>query len=120
MKIFGIGLVAFALVMLQLLIYKKLWDKNLKVSVFFQQSGISEGEKGEIVEVIENKKRLPLAMLKVKFQTSRNLGFSDDIGSKTTDQYYRNDIFQINAGEKITRTLKFTGNKRGYYRTLCG
>ena len=116
MKILGIGVVAFLLVVLQMLVYKKLWDRNLKVSVMFSQPGISEGETGEIVEIIENRKRLPLSMLKVKFQTSRNLGFIDDVGSKTTDQYYRNDIFQIGGGEKITRTLKFIGNKRGYYR----
>ena len=90
MKIIGIGIVAFALVLLQSLLYKKYWDKNLHVSVFFQQTGISEGEDGEVIEVIENRKQLPLIMLKVKFQTSRNLGFLDDIGSKTTDQSQEN------------------------------
>ena len=115
MKIIGIGIVAFVLVLLECLIYKKYWDKNLNVSVFFQQNGISEGEEGEIIEIIENRKRLPLTMLKVKFQTSRYLGFLDAIGSKTTDQYYRNDIFQVGSGEKITRKLRFVGTKRGYY-----
>ena len=115
MKIIGIGLVAFVLVLLECLIYKKYWNKNLSVSVFFQQDGISEGEEGEVVEIIENRKPLPLTMLKVKFQTSRYLGFLDAIGSKTTDQYYRNDIFQVGAGEKITRRLRFIGIKRGYY-----
>ena len=75
MKIIGIGFIAFVLVVLQCLIYKKYWDKNLLVSVFFQQDGISEGEEGEVIEIIENRKRLPITMLKVKFQTSRYLGF---------------------------------------------
>lgn len=116
MKIIGIGIIAFFLVVIQMLIYKKIWSKNLYVSINFQQKAIYEGEEGEIVEVIENRKRLPLPMLKVKFQTSRNLEFGDDKGSKTTDQYYRNDIFQVGSGEKITRTLRFRGKKRGYYR----
>ena len=116
MKIIGIGIIAFFLVVLQMLLYKKYWAKNLYVSVRFRQDAIYEGDEGEIVEVIENRKRLPLPMLKVKFQTSKNLGFLDEKGSKTTDQYYRNDIFQVGSGEKITRTLKFRGNKRGYYR----
>ena len=116
MKIIGIGIIAFFLVVLQMLLYKKYWAKNLYVSVSFRQDAIYEGDEGEIVEVIENRKRLPLPMLKVKFQTSKNLGFLDEKGSKTTDQYYRNDIFQVGSGEKITRTLKFRGNKRGYYR----
>jgi len=115
MKIIAIGILAVILFLLQSKIYEKLWNKNLKVSVSFAQKGISEGEKGEVIEVVENRKYLPLTMLKVKFQTSRHLEFADDQGSRTTDQYYRNDIFQIGGGEKITRTLTFTGKKRGYY-----
>lgn len=116
MKIIGIGIIAFFLVVIQMLLYKKYWAKNLHVSVTFRQNAIYEGDEGEIIEVIENRKRLPLPMLKVKFQTSKNLGFLDEKGSKTTDQYYRNDIFQVGGGEKITRTLHFIGKKRGYYR----
>ena len=115
MKIIIIGIVAFLLFLLQGKIYEKLWNKNLKVSVSFAQKGIAEGEEGEVIEVIENRKYLPLSMLKVKFQTSRNLEFADDPGSKVTDQYYRNDVFQIGGGEKITRKLTFVGKRRGYY-----
>lgn len=115
MKIVEIGLIVFLLFLLQRKLYKKLWDKNLNVSVSFGQTGISEGENGEVFEIVENRKRLPLNMLKVKFQTSRFLEFADDKGSKTTDQYYRNDIFQIGGGEKITRRLTFVGKRRGYY-----
>ncbi len=115
MKIIGIGLIALLLFIIQRKVYEKLWDKNLKAAVSFAQAGITEGEEGEILEIIENRKYLPLNMLKVKFQTSRNLEFADDPGSKTTDQYYRNDIFQIGGGERITRKLTFVGKKRGYY-----
>lgn len=116
MKILGIGLIALGLFLFQRYLYKRLWDQNLRVSVSFLQKGIKEGGQGEVVEVIENRKRLPLVMLKVKFQTSRNLEFQDEVGSKTTDQYYRNDVFQIGGGEKITRKLSFIAKKRGYYR----
>ena len=115
MKTIGIIIAAVFLFVLQRIVYEKLWDKNLKVSVSFTQKNITEGEEGEIVEVIENRKYLPVPVLKVKFQTSKNLEFTDDIGSKTTDQYYRNDVFQIGGGEKITRKLTFKGKLRGYY-----
>lgn len=111
MKIIGIGIIAFFLVVIQMVLYKKYWAKNLHVSVTFRQNAIYERDEGEIIEVIENRKRLPLPMLKVKFQTSKNLGFLDEKGSKTTDQYYRNDIFQVGGGEKITRTLHFIGKR---------
>lgn len=116
MKILGIGVIAFILFAIQQKIYRKLWDRNLKVSVEFAQSSLFEGEAGELLEVIENRKRLPLSMLKVKFQTDRNLVFADMEGSRVTDQYYRNDVFQIGGGERITRTLSFTGHRRGYYK----
>lgn len=115
MKIIGIGLIAYLLYALQRRIYEKLWNKDLKVSVFFKQKEIAEGDSGEIIEVIENRKKLPLSMLKVKFQTSRYLQFADDPNSKSTDQFYRYDLFQIGGRQKITRTLQFTGKKRGYY-----
>lgn len=114
-QIIGIGLIAFLLFELQQKIYEKLWNKNLTATISFAKSHIFEGQEGQLKEVIENRKRLPLSMLKVKFQADRHLLFEDTKGSRTTDQYYRNDIFQVNGGEKITRTIKFTGGRRGYY-----
>lgn len=115
MKILGLGLVAVLLFLVQRIVYKKFWDKDLAVSVSFAQNGIVEDEQGEVIEVVENRKLLPLISLKMGFQTSKNLEFVDDIGSKTTDQYYRNDVFQIGGGEKLTRKLSFRGKQRGYY-----
>lgn len=115
MKIFGIGLVIFLLFLIQRLVYEILWHKDLHVSVSFVQSGIWEEETGEILEIIENRKLLPLPMLKVKFQTSNHLAFLGEDSGKMSDQYYRNDIFQIGGGQRIIRKLAFKGKKRGYY-----
>lgn len=114
-QIIGIGILAFIIFVVQQNIYKKLWNQNLTAAISFGASSIFEGQEGQLKEIIENRKRLPLSMLKVKFQTDRHLLFEDTKGSRTTDQYYRNDIFQVNGGEKITRTIRFTGGRRGYY-----
>lgn len=116
MKIIGIGVIAFLFFSVQRYIYRKFWNKNLAVRIEFTSSGIFQGEAGELQEIVENHKRLPLPLLHVKFQTSRNLEFSDEVGSSTTDKFYHNDIFQVGGGEKITRTLTFIGKKRGYYK----
>ena len=116
MKILGLGIIAFLLFLLQVKIYRTFWDRHLNVSLDFSKTFLTEGEKGQIVEVIENKKRLPLPMLKMQFQTSRNLQFDSKKQTKNSDQYYRSDIFQISGGERITRTLTFTAAKRGYYQ----
>lgn len=113
-ELLGIGILAFLLLVFQKIVYEKLWQRHLTVSLAFGETHIFEGEEGELKEVIENKKRLPLAMLKVKFKTDRTLLFQNRAGSRTTDQYYRNDIFRVGGGERVTRTLKFTAGKRGY------
>ncbi|MDR2043044.1 MAG: DUF58 domain-containing protein [Clostridium sp.] len=115
-KIFGLGLAAFFLFLVQKWVYRRLWNRNLSVTLEFAASALFEGEKGELLEIIENRKRLPLPVLKVKFQTDRNLSFADTKGAKVTDQFYRNDVFQIGGGEKITRILSFTATRRGYYK----
>lgn len=111
----GIGAAAFALYIVQKLFYGKLWNRNLKVSIQFASPSLFEGEQGKLQEIVENRKRLPLPMLKVKFQTDRHLLFDNGQGSRTTDLYYRNDVFHIGGGEKITRTLTFLAGRRGYY-----
>lgn len=115
-KVLGIGLIGLLLLSAQRILYTRLWQKHLKIHVSFGADHVFEGEQGELREIIENRKRLPLPMLKVKFKTDRHLLFgNDDRGSRTTDQYYRNDIFRIGGGERVTRTLKFKAGKRGYY-----
>ena len=116
MKILGLGIIAFLLFLLQVKTYRTFWDRHLFVSLDFSKTVLTEGEKGHIIEVLQNKKHLPLPMLKMQFQTSRNLQFENRKLTKNSDQYYRSDIFQIGGGERITRTLSFIAGKRGYYQ----
>lgn len=114
-KLIIIGLVFFLLFLLQKKLYEHLWQSHLTVALAFCEEHIYEGEQGELREMIENRKLLPLSMLKVKFKTDRHLIFDDMQGSRTTDQFYRNDIFRIGGRERVTRVLKFHGGRRGYY-----
>lgn len=114
-KLIGIGILGFFLMLFQKILYEKLWYRHLHVNISFREDHIFQGEQGELKEIIENRKWLPLSMLKVKFKTDRRLLFDNHKGSRTTDQYYRNDVFRIGGSEKVTRTLKFTGGRRGYY-----
>ena len=115
-KLLGVGLLFFLLFLLQKMIYRRLWNKNLTVDISFAREHIFEGEESELKEIIQNKKKLPLPMLKVKFRADRHLVFGDsEECAQTTDQFYRNDMFRVGGGEKITRTLKFVGGRRGFY-----
>ena len=84
-KLLGIGIIGLLLFVIQKSIYERLWQKSLYVSVSFGKEPIFEGEQGELKEIIENRKRLPLSMLKVKFKTDRHLIFGNEKGSRTTD-----------------------------------
>ena len=101
---------------LQRKFYERFWDEDLDVRAKFLTPEIPEGEEGRLQIAIENRKKLPLAMLMVKFQTDRSLEFEKNKGSVTTDQFYHNDIFQVGSGEQVVRTLRFYGKKRGYYK----
>lgn len=115
MTIVLVGLAACILYLVQFYVYQKVWNRRLKVTLKFEQESITEGCSGNLLEVIENRKYLPLPMLKVKFQCSRNLVFSDALETSVSDEYYRCDIFSLMPYQKITRKLEFTGKKRGYY-----
>lgn len=114
-QIIGLGLVVATLFVVVRYIYENNWDYNLSVEIQVEHKEIYEGEKNIFKEIVCNEKRLPLNMLMVKFQADRNLIFEDHEGAATTDRFYRNDVFQINGYEKITRTLSLVANKRGYY-----
>ena len=75
MTIIILGAVALALYFLQIRIFRLYWDRNLTASIMFENNTMQEGDKGWLREVIENRKRLPLPMLKVKFRCSRELRF---------------------------------------------
>jgi len=91
-----LGIIVFALLLYlgQKYVYAKIWQRDLKVSLSFREDGIWEGQESELSEIIENRKRLPLTMLKVKFQTDRHLVFADTKGSRTAMIFSRSDVWR--------------------------
>lgn len=110
-----IGVFAFLVYMLQSWIYESYWDKGLNITLGFSKDAAYRKEEVDLIEVVENRKRLPLPILTVKFETSRNLVARDDKNSAVSDNYYRNDIFTMRSMRKVTRTIPFYCERRGYY-----
>lgn len=100
---------------IQNVLYRKFWDKDLSVSIRFQDKPVLEGETAQLTEVIENRKLLPLSYLNVKFKISRYLHFQNMENTSTSDWNYKNDIFSVLFHQRITRILPFECQKRGYY-----
>lgn len=105
------------LLYLQEKLYVRHWDKNLTVTLEFSEESVTRGDTCVLCEKVENRKLLPLPVLKVKFQVSRYLQF-EGAGreSSVTDQYYRNDVLSIRPYMRHTRRLPFLCQKRGFYR----
>lgn len=97
-------------------IYSRFWDKGLSARLAFLRESAVQGEECQLLQQVENRKALPLPMLKVKFQLSRKLKFGDEGDSAVTDQYYRNDILSLGPNQRVTRKITFRCSARGYYR----
>lgn len=100
---------------LQNFLFKHFWDSRLSVDIRFSKDTAIEGEEISLIEVITNRKLLPLPILQVKFMTSRYLVFKDMDNSKISDHYYRNDMVSVMMFQKLTKQLILECSKRGYY-----
>lgn len=116
MLILWVVLGAAAFFFLQAWIYGRFWTRGLSARIFFSQESATEGEQCWLSEQVENRKALPLPMLKVKFQVSRKLDFEEGGDSAVTDQYYRNDILSLGPHQRVTKRISFRCRARGYYR----
>ena len=97
------------------LAYSRACLKNVDVKLSISAVTATEGDELYLTEVITNEKWLPLPWLAVKFRVDRELEFADNTAAVVSDMYYRNDLFHILMHQKITRRLKFTCSRRGYY-----
>ena len=99
----------------QRVVYKRLWNKNLDVTISFDREVLYEGEQNELKEIIVNRKYLPIPVLQVKFSITRTFLFERQENTKVTDRYYRNEFFTVMPLQKITRTYPFTCSHRGFF-----
>ena len=101
---------------LQKIIFRKNYAKGVGVKIEFQAEYLEEGGSAFVKEVIENRKYLPLPVVHVSFQTGNGLRFETMENINVTDNTSRRDVFSLLWNQRITRTLKFFGVKRGHYK----
>ena len=74
MKILLLLAAAGLLYILQDWIYKTLWDKNLSVSIHFQDKAVLEGEQATLTEVIETRQQASSSTIERKTRYNCLLG----------------------------------------------
>ena len=113
-SLFFIGLLL--LISLWNLYYAKHWAANLVVSLDFLQNCAYTGERVEMTEQIENRKKMMLPILEVGFHMDKNLSFYDCENTSVSDFTYKRDIFALLGRQRVIRKLSLDCRKRGYYR----
>ena len=123
MTIIFLGLLVYALIVLQNYIYRRYWTNRLTVNIKFSAKEAFEGDKLYLVEEITNRKFLPLPWLYLSFRMSGNLVFMDEsqpVEEVSTDEAHglvnQNELFSVMSYQHIRRQVAFTCSKRGVYR----
>ena len=95
--------------------YRKNWSENLSVTLSFSSKEVYETDTVFLEEVIKNKKIVPVPILEVDFNLSRNLRFKNKENNIVSDKLYRRDIFSLGSRQQITRRHALICMRRGVY-----
>ena len=115
MALFVLVAILLAVFIVELIYYRKHALDNLHLKIDFSKNVVNHGEDVELIEVAENKKRLPLPFIILKFECPREIKFYDMGNTSTSDFLYREDMLTMKAFSKHTRRIKASCSKRGYY-----
>ncbi|MDE6312360.1 MAG: DUF58 domain-containing protein [Lachnospiraceae bacterium] len=96
-------------------VFRIWYKKGLVVKIGFQSDYILQGQTGQVREVIENRKWMPLPVVHVSFHTGNGLEFKNQQNMNVSDTTSRRDAFSLLWNQRITRSLTFQGKQRGHY-----
>ena len=105
----------FLVMLVWKMIYQKLWGKGLFVKFAFEKPYVYAGESVRLNEIIENRKRMPVAPLEVRFRVKKGLSFQEIENTYVSDYAYKRDIYALMGTRRITRSMLVLCEKRGIY-----
>ncbi len=104
------------LLIAQGLVMRRFALKRITYERRFSRLAAYEGEEVEMVEVIRNRKLLPVPWLRAESRISPNLRFKTDIETHITGDQYHKSVFYLKPYSQITRRHTVLLKKRGYYQ----
>jgi uncharacterized protein (DUF58 family) len=105
-----------ALILLQGLLVGKFALRGLTYERRFSETSATEGDEVRLIEVIRNRKFLPVPWVKAESHISPHLHFQSDTDVQISGERYHKSVFYLKPFQQITRTHRVTLEKRGYYR----
>jgi len=110
-------ILAFIIVVLtQGVIYYVFALRGLSYSCSLLHNNIYEGESNELVEVIENKKALPLLWLRIETRFNESFLFIKNDSTNVSSGEFHRSVLSVPPMRRVTRTYKIVCTKRGYYQ----
>jgi uncharacterized protein (DUF58 family) len=82
----------------------------------FSAASADEGSVVQMIEIIRNRKFLPVPWVKAESRISPNLRFLAEADTKISGERYHKSVFSLKPFHQITRTHRVQLLKRGYYR----
>ena len=117
MQIIALVIIFFAAVGLQGYIFRRFYFSRLDYTCRFSASEAHEGDEIQFVEVVHNKKLLPLPWLKADIHSSKWLDFAGTHSVVTQDNRRVTSTFFLKSFQKTTRRWKLKCLKRGVFTT---
>ena len=118
MNLFWLMLVLLALGCIQSFVFRRFGFKGVKYTREFSKPSVYEGEDVEMVEVIVNRKLLPVPWLRIESRISPDLHFktAQEEREISEDEQYHKSVFYLGPYSRVTRRHTIKCLRRGDYR----
>ncbi len=116
MSVFILLVAVAGLILVQGLLIGRFALRGVSYERRFSAVSGSQGDTVEMIEVIRNKKLLPVPWVKAESRISPHLRFRSDAETRVSGERYHKSVFYLKPFQQITRTHSVTLSKRGYYK----
>ena len=106
----------FVLFYLQAFVIRHFALKRLTYERRFSKQNAFEGETVQMIEVIQNKKLLPVPLLKAESRISPNLSFIKAVDTQISGEQYHKSVFYLKPYTRLIRSHTVRLKKRGCYQ----
>ena len=96
-------------------VWQRIWSHRLTLELRFSEEAVYEGDQAALMEIIENRKSVPVPVLEAGFRIQKGIVFEDASNTQASDYLYKRDVFSLLGRERISRTHTLDCRKRGRY-----
>ena len=104
-----------ALVLIQMEFFHIVGLRKVEYRRYWQKNEVYEGDKNEMVEVLENRKSIPIPWLRVESRISPHIRFKQEQNYDVLHEQFHRSAFFLRGFKRIRRRHEVTCAHRGWY-----